>query len=120
MKAHARVRFLRHSPPKVRRVLDLVRGLPVTEARDVLTHTNLAATTPVRKVLDAAVANAEHNYSLVADELEIVEAFADGGPIYRRFKARARGRVGRIERKTSNMTIVVGDGLDNDDDEVIE
>ena len=69
MKVHAQAKYIRQSPYKVRRVLDLVRGLPVEDARDVLTFTNRRAADTIRKVLDSAVANAEHNYALDADEL---------------------------------------------------
>ncbi len=109
MKTHARARFIRQSPFKVRRVLDLVRGLPVTEARHVLEFANRRATQPVRKVLDSAVANAQHNHALDADELFVVEAFADEGPTLKRFRPRARGRATRIDKRTSHITIVVGD-----------
>jgi large subunit ribosomal protein L22 len=109
MKTHARARFIRQSPYKVRRVLDLVRGLPVTEARHVLDFTNRRATEPIRKVLDSAVANASHNHALDADELFVVAAFADEGPTLKRYRPRARGRATRINKRTSHITIVVGD-----------
>ncbi len=109
MKTHAHARFIRQSPFKVRRVLDLVRGLPVNEARNVLQFTSRRATEPIRKVLDSAVANAEHNHALDAEELFIVEAFADEGPTLKRFRPRARGRATRIDKRTSHITIVVGD-----------
>ena len=107
MKTLARARFIRQSPFKVRRVLDLVRGLPVTEARHVLTFTNRRATEPIRKVLDSAVANASHNHALDAEELFVVEAFADEGPTLKRFRPRARGRATRIDKRTSHITVVL-------------
>ncbi len=114
MKAHATARYIRQSPYKVRRVLDLVRGLPVEEARGVLVHTNRRATDPIMKVLDSAVANAEHNFALDIDELLIVEAYANEGPTLKRFRPRARGRATRIRKRTSHITIVVGDGEEDD------
>jgi large subunit ribosomal protein L22 len=109
MKVHAKARYVRQSPFKVRRVLDLVRGLPVPEARDVLTFTNRRATEPIRKALESAVANAEHNHALDADELFIAEAYADEGPTLRRYKPRARGRATRINKRTSHITIVLSE-----------
>jgi large subunit ribosomal protein L22 len=110
MKAHAQAKFIRQSPFKVRRVLDLVRGLPVQEARHVLDLTERRATDYVRKVLDSAVANAEHNLALDADELFVSEAFADEGPTLKRWRPRARGRATKIMKRTSHITVVVSDG----------
>jgi large subunit ribosomal protein L22 len=109
MKVQARARFIRQSPYKVRRVLDLVRGLPVPEARYVLDFTNRRATDPIRKVLESAVANARHNHALDAGELFVVSAFADEGPTLKRMRPRARGRASQILKRTSHVTIVVGD-----------
>lgn len=110
MRAHAQAKFIRQSPYKVRRVLDLVRGLPVEEARHVLDLTERRATGYVRKVLDSAVANAEHNLALDADELFVSEAYADEGPTLKRWRPRARGRATRINKRTSHITVVVSDG----------
>ena len=110
MKAQAQAKYIRQSPYKVRRVLDLVRGMPVEDARDVLTFTNRRAADTIRKVLDSAVANAEHNYALDADELVVDEAFADEGPTLKRWRPRARGRATRINKRTSHITIIVSDG----------
>ena len=109
MKVKAQNRFVRQSPYKVRRVLDLVRGLPVEEAEHVLRLTNRAAATPIAKTLKSAVANAEHNHALDAEDLVVAEAYADEGPTLRRFKPRARGRATRIDKRTSHITIVVSD-----------
>jgi large subunit ribosomal protein L22 len=109
MKVRAQAKYIRQSPYKVRRVLDLVRGLPVEDARDVLTLTNRRAAGTILKVLDSAVANAEHNYALDGDELVISEAFADEGPTLKRFRPRARGRATRVRKRTSHITIVVAD-----------
>ncbi len=109
MKVRARARFIRQSPYKVRRVLDLIRGLPVEEAEDVLAFTSRASSDPIRKVLRSAVANAEHNHALDADELYIAEAYADEGPTLRRYRPRARGRATRIRKRTCHITIVVAE-----------
>jgi large subunit ribosomal protein L22 len=98
MKVRAHNRFVRQSPYKVRRVLDLVRGLPVEEAEHVLRLTNRAAAKPIAKALSSAIANAEHNHAL-----------DDEGPTLRRFKPRARGRATRIDKRTSHITIVLSD-----------
>ena len=109
MKAHAQAKHVRQSPYKVRRVLDLVRGLPVDEARSVLEFTNRRSADTIKKVLNSAVANAEHNFALDADELFVAEAFADEGPTLKRLRPRARGRATRIRKRTSHITIVVAD-----------
>ena len=109
MKTHAKAQHVRQSPYKVRRVLDIVRGLPVPEARVVLTHTNRRAADPILKCLDSAVANAEHNLALDAEELFIAEAYADEGPTLKRWRPRARGRATRILKRTSHNTIVDSD-----------
>ncbi len=109
MKVRAQAKHVRQSPYKVRRVLDLVRGLPVDEARVVLDFTNRKAAGTVKKVLDSAIANAEHNFALDADELVVSEAYADEGPTLKRWRPRARGRATRIRKRTSHITIVVAD-----------
>lgn len=109
MKVSAHARHIRQSPFKVRRVLDLVRGLPIDEARHVLAFTERKPTDSISKVLESAVANAEHNHALDANELYITEAFADEGPTLKRWQPRARGRATRIRKRTSHITIVVED-----------
>jgi large subunit ribosomal protein L22 len=109
MKVRAQAKYIRQSPYKVRRVLDLVRGLPVEEARNVLDFTDRRAADPVRKALDSAVANAEHNHALDADELFVAQAYADEGPTLKRWRPRARGRATRILKRTSHITIVVSE-----------
>jgi large subunit ribosomal protein L22 len=115
MRTHAQARYIRQSPYKVRRVLDLVRGLPVAEARSVLDFTNRRSAPVIRKVLDSAVANAEHNLALDADELVVAEAYADEGPTLKRWRPRARGRATRIRKRTSHITIVVADETDDEE-----
>jgi large subunit ribosomal protein L22 len=107
VKAHAR--YIRQSPYKVRRVLDLVRGLPVEEAQDVLRLTQRAAAQPISKTLASAVANAEHNHALDAADLYISQAFANEGPTLKRYRPRARGRASAIHKRTSHITIVVSE-----------
>ena len=109
MNARAQGKHIRQSPYKVRRVLDLVRGLPVEEARTVLEFTNRRAAGTIKKVLDSAIANAEHNFALDADELFVSEAYADEGPTLKRWRPRARGSASRILKRTSHITIVVAD-----------
>ena len=110
----AEARFIRQSPYKVRRVLDNVRGLPVDDARDVLAFTNRRAAEPILKVLESAIANAEHNFALDEDELFVAEAYADEGPTMKRWRPRARGRATRINKRTSHITIVVADDEEED------
>lgn len=117
MRTKAHARFIRQSPYKVRIVLDNVRGLPVADARVVLDHTNRRAARPIRKCLDSAVANAQHNLALDADELFVAEAFADEGPTLKRFRPRARGRATQIRKRTSHITIVVAEDDDREEDD---
>ena len=107
MEARAQARFVRVSPFKARRVIDLIRGLHVDEARRVLQFTPRAAALPVRKVLDSAIANAEHNHQLPADNLYVAKAYVDEGPTLPRFRPRALGRAYRIRKRTSHITVVV-------------
>lgn len=109
MKARAKMNHVRQSPYKVRRVLDLVRGLPVEDAEVVLTHTQRRASDAILKCLRSAVANAEHNFALDREELFVAEAFADEGPTIKRWRPRARGRATRIRKRTCHITIVVAD-----------
>jgi large subunit ribosomal protein L22 len=109
MKVQAKARHVRQSPYKVRRVLDLVRGLPVDEARVILTHTPRRAADPILKCLNSAIANAEHNLAADSEELVIAEAYADEGPTLKRWRPRARGRATRIRKRTSHITIIIAD-----------
>jgi large subunit ribosomal protein L22 len=103
----ATLRYLRTSPPKVRQVVGLIRGLDVDDARETLRFCERGAADEVRKLLDSAVANAEHNDNLPADELFVHRAFVDEGPTLKRWRPRARGRGTRIRKRTSHLTIVV-------------
>jgi len=112
MNVNAHARFIRMSPSKVRQVLNLVRGQHVPDARTMLKFANRKAAHPVSKALESAVANAEHNYALNAGDLFVAEAFADEGPTLRRFRPRARGRATRINKRTTHITIVLSDEVD--------
>ena len=106
--AIATAKYIRMSPTKARQVVDLIRGRQVDEARRVLRFTPRAASLPVGKVLESAIANAEHNRGLPADELVVVRAWADEGPTLRRFRPRAMGRATRIRKRTCHISVVVG------------
>jgi len=115
VKTQARARYLRHSPYKVRRVADLVRGKSVEEAENLLAHVNRGAARSVLKVLHSAVANAENNLEMHADQLKVGAIYVDEGPTMRSFRARARGRVTRIRKRTCHLTIVVADSDNNEE-----
>jgi large subunit ribosomal protein L22 len=114
MKATARASFIRESAPKLRAVLDLVRGKPVARAREILQFSGRGTTDPVSKVLESAVANASHRHALDPAELRVLEAYADQGPVLKRVRPKARGRAGGIRKPTAHVTIVVGDGRDEE------
>jgi large subunit ribosomal protein L22 len=105
--SRASARYVRMAPTKVRRVVDLIRGLPADDAQAVLRFTPLAASEPVSKVLASAVANAEHNHDLDPRTLWVSEAYVDEGPMLKRFRPRAQGRAYRIRKRTSHITVVV-------------
>ncbi len=106
--ARATAKFIRISPTKARQVIDLIRGRHVEDARRVLTYTPRAAGIPVAKVLESAIANAEHNRALPADELIVVRSWVDEGPTLRRYRPRALGRATRIRKRTCHISVVVG------------
>jgi len=103
----ATLRYDQSSPTKVRQVLDLVRGLDVAEAREILRFSQRGASEEVAKLLDSAIANAEHNDHIASDELFVSAAWANEGPTAKRFRPRARGRGTRIRKRTSHVTIVL-------------
>jgi len=109
--ALATARYVRMTPMKCRRVIDLVRGMPVGQALDVLRFDVHAASDPIYKVLASAVANAEHNQQLSAGDLYISQAYVDEGPTLKRFRPRAQGRAYRIRKRTSHITVVVQSSL---------
>jgi large subunit ribosomal protein L22 len=110
--AIATARFIRMSPTKARQVVDLIRGRQIADARRVLRFNARAASTPVGKVLESAVANAEHNRGLPVDELVVARAWVDEGPTLRRFRPRALGRATRVRKRTCHISVVVGRPLE--------
>lgn len=109
MEALAKHRFARTSAQKVRLVADQIRGLHVEKALEVLTYSNKKAAVLVKKVLESAIANAEHNEGADIDELTVAKVFVDEGPTMKRIKPRAKGRADRIFKRSSHITVVVAD-----------
>ncbi len=107
MEARAQARFVRVTPMKARRVVDLIRGLPAADAQAVLRFAPQDASDPVGKVLDSAIANATNNHNLDPTSLVVAEAYVDEGPTMRRFRPRAQGRAFRIRKRTSHITVVL-------------
>src|ERR671911_2611625 len=103
----AQMRFARFSATKARAVLDLIRGLPVNEAAEVLQFTERGPSVVIAKVLASAIANAEHNDELDGDTLHVSACYADEGPTLKRWRPRARGRATRIRKRTCHITIIV-------------
>jgi large subunit ribosomal protein L22 len=105
--ATAVARFVRISPTKARRVIDLVRGKSVTEALDILRWAPQDASEPVAKVIASAAANAQNNEGLDPSTLVVATVYADGGPTAKRIRPRAQGRAFRIRKRTSHITVIV-------------
>lgn len=105
--ARATARFVRVTPMKAKRVIDLVRGKPVAEALAILKYAPQNAAKPVAKVIASAAANAENNFDLDPRTLVVAEAWANEGPTMRRFRPRAQGRAYQIRKRTSHITVVV-------------
>jgi large subunit ribosomal protein L22 len=105
-------KWVRMSPRKARLVTQHIRGRSVPEARTVLAFTQRAAAREIEKVLRSAVANAEANHGLIGDKLVVAAAYVDEGPVMKRWRARARGRVARIKRPTCHITIKLVPGPD--------
>jgi ribosomal protein L22 len=103
----AQARYVRTSARKARLVCDHIRGKDVVEARAILAFTPRAAAKPWLKLLESAVANAEHNHELIGEELRIASVHADEGPTLKRFRPRAMGRATRIRKRTSHLTITL-------------
>jgi ribosomal protein L22 len=101
----ASAKWVRTSPRKARLVVDHIRGRSVPEARTVLAFTPRAVARDVEKLLQAAVANAEANHGLIGDDLVVSAAYVDGGPMFKRWRARARGRAARIRKRTCHITL---------------
>ena len=109
MEAKAILRGARISPQKARLVADQVRGMPVGRATNLLQFSDKKAAHLIRKVLLSAVANAENNLGADVDELKVAKIFVDEGAILKRMHARAKGRGSRISKRTSHITVVVGE-----------
>lgn len=103
----ATAKYVRIAPRKARQVVELIRGKSVNEAKAILVLTQRGAAPVVGKVLASAVANAENNDDLMADELYVTRAYVDEGPTLKRFKPRAMGRASKIRKRTSHITISV-------------
>ena len=101
----AQGKYIRQSPYKMRLVLNLIRGLEVQDALNVLTFTKRKAAIEIKQVLESALANAEANHNLNASDLYISKAIANEGPTLKRFRPRARGIAGRINKRTSHLLI---------------
>jgi len=110
MEVTAKLRFARISPQKARLVADQVRGLPVDKALEVLAFSQKKASAMMKKILDSAIANAEHNEGADIDELSITQVMVDQAPTMKRLRPRAKGRANRILKRTSHITLTVGDG----------
>lgn len=109
MESIAKHRFARTSAQKARLVADQIRGVHVAKALDILTYSPKKAAVLVKKVLESAIANAEHNQGADIDELKVGKIFIDEGPTMKRIKPRAKGRADRILKRTSHITVVVSD-----------
>lgn len=109
MEVAAKLRYARLSAQKCRLVCDQVRGMPVDRALDVLKFSTKKAAALVKKVLESAIANAEHNEGADIDELKVATIYADQGSTYKRMHARAKGRGCRILKPTCHITVVVSD-----------
>ncbi|WP_413700965.1 50S ribosomal protein L22 [Psychromonas sp. KJ10-10] len=109
MEALAKHLFARSSAQKARLVADQVRGLPVEKALELLSYSPKKATVLVKKVVDSAIANAEHNEGADIDELVITKICVDEGPTMKRIMLRAKGRADRIMKRSCHITVVVSD-----------
>jgi ribosomal protein L22 len=103
----AKARYVRVAPRKARLVADQVRGLPVDEARTLLAFSTRGAARDLAKLIDSAAANAEATHDLVADDLRVADIRVDEGPTLKRWRARARGRATRIDKKTSHLSVAL-------------
>ena len=109
MEVLAKHRYARISPQKARLIADQIRGQSVEQALNILTFSNKKGAGLVQKVLESAIANAEHNEGADIDELTVSKAFVDEGPTMKRIQARAKGRANRILKRSSHITVMVSD-----------
>ena len=110
MEARAQARYVRVTPMKARRVIDLIRGMNAGDAQAVLSVAPQAASEPIGKVLASAIANAKNNYAMDERALVVSAAFVDEGPTQKRIRPRAQGRAYRIRKRSSHITVIVSDG----------
>ncbi|MCG6976992.1 MAG: 50S ribosomal protein L22 [Acidiferrobacterales bacterium] len=111
MQSKAILKHSRISPQKARLVANQVRGLPVARALELLKFSTKKAAHPIKKVLESAIANAEHNEGADIDELKVQAIQIDEGPVLKRFRARAKGRGTRILKRTSHITVTVAEDM---------
>ena len=109
MEVRAVSRYIRISPQKCRLVADQVRSLSVGQALELLQFSPKKAASPIRKTLESAIANAEHNEGADIDELRVHSIMIDEGPVMKRWRARAKGRAASIIKRTSHITVTVSD-----------
>lgn len=109
METTAKLRHARISPQKCRLVADQIRGMEVEQALQTLTFSTKKAAVIVKKVLESAIANAEHNDGADIDELKVSSIYVDQGPTMKRLRARAKGRANRILKRTSHITVTVAE-----------
>jgi large subunit ribosomal protein L22 len=109
MEVSAKLSYARISAQKSRLVADQIRGLPVDKALQTLNFSTKKAAGMIKKILESAIANAEHNEGADIDELKVSKIYVHEGPTYKRMRARAKGRGNRILKRTSHITVVVGD-----------
>lgn len=109
METTATLRYARISPQKARLVADQIRGMQVEPALQTLQFSNKKGAAIVKKLLESAIANAEHNDGADIDELKVSTVFVDEGPTYKRIQARAKGRANRILKRTSHITVAVAE-----------
>ena len=109
MEVTSKLTFIRITPQKARLVADQVRGKPVDRALEILNFSPKKGANIIKKVLESAIANAEHNEGADIDELKVSKIFVDDGPTHRRFQARAKGRASKILKRSSHITVEVSD-----------
>ncbi|URJ25273.1 50S ribosomal protein L22 [Candidatus Blochmannia ocreatus (nom. nud.)] len=107
METIAKCRYIRSSAQKMRLVINMIRGKKVLQALEILKYTNKKPARLIKKTLDSAVSNAEHNNGLNIDNLKIIKIFVDTGPTIKRIMPRAKGKSDKIMKRTSHLTIVV-------------
>jgi large subunit ribosomal protein L22 len=109
MEAKAVARFVRVSPRKIRLIMDEIRGMRVEEALRLLAYSPQKGSALLKKLVDSAVANATANSEVDVDTLVVKRVFADEGPAWKRFRPRAMGRATQIRKKTSHLTVILGE-----------